>query len=142
MQCSATFGLTVTQSSPSGRAMLPFVSIANLNPCAWNPSIKSLSTCNPGSPPVNTIHRQLPASSFTHAINPSSVTGRPLANSVSQSNPPGDLSPGSISHRRLQAVNRKKTFAVPHRKPSPWTVRKTSLTVYQRIRRISGLVVE
>mgnify|MGYP007065365142 CR=1 FL=1 len=48
-------GLTVIQSSPSGRGSVPLLSTPSSNPRACRRSISSRVSCKAGSPPVNTM---------------------------------------------------------------------------------------
>ena len=51
------FGLTQTQSMPGGGGIVPLVSIAISKPRACNAAISGGSSCNSGSPPVQTTKR-------------------------------------------------------------------------------------
>ena len=124
---ASAFGETQIQSSPAGALTVPFVSTATLKPAAWKASIKSVSSCSSGSPPVQTTHfcpplgQCLPAASTKLAavLNLPPLGPSVPIKSVSQNLQTASARAGSSPLQRLHPAKRKNTAGNPVCAPSP-----------------------
>src|SRR6202023_3551503 len=124
-------------------ATVPLVSTAISKPLAWTAPISAASSCNNGSPPVNTTNRsvfppiQAPSiaveSASTSAKLPPPVPFTPTK-SVSQKRHTAPARSFSWPDHRLQPEKRQNTAARPAFAPSSCNVRKISFTAYLLMR--------
>ena len=128
-------GLTQIQSTPGGGKSVPLVSMATSKLLSWNAVRRSASSCNNGSPPVQTtngrLRRPLPHALSTASARAPAVSNHPPpgpsvpTKSVSHhaEQPPGPFDrSGSRPVQRLQPVNRRNTAGRPACMPSPCSV--------------------
>src|SRR5580704_4105739 len=143
MSGAPAFGLTQSQSRPGGGARVPLVSTAISKPLAWTAQISAASSCNKGSPPVNTINRsvlppiQAPSIAVARASAPAKLPPPVPSNptkSVSQKRQTARPRSFSWPDQRLQPEKRQNTAARPAFAPSPCNVRKISFTAYLLMR--------